>query len=751
MSQLKYVYDVGVSCIPVRVASRGISSDMTTSHRMQRDLARALLDPQSGGVTTYIQECVHSTSIGVDATLIFVQQVIEELNDAIDEYLPFPPDNEPLSHDHEVELGTLLSAASLTIRYVTEKQAMLPLLQQYRKAFDKVLQYPVWTHKCFYELKAVALMGTTRVLESFSNQVSITDVLKQLRWLETLYKGESIGTEQLAHRMNTLLRPLCEFVAVALQTHVAARDIICDDILTLLLQLLTKVDTSEVELVVADVVKVELAATAAVLLEARYPFTVPNAFALLSLPTFVEEMEAEEVKSAIDNAMFTSTSKIARVDDDEEKLMASRAFNLEKECCKVFCGWLAVDTRRIVAAQALAVVYRVVACDSTVDLVVNSDTTPLHEVTNALNDAEFTVLGDFDFVNSLLETIRDICLFQHKLSPITLEDTFQVMSTIMSRLESALKSFPKTNSVERRSAKAACSTIRHTLVEAFLAWLHHPDAANLLLCQIDFLHNVAGTLADPRVYGDVLVILRASSIPEARIEYTSGCQLAVETLCEAINQLDRYSQSTVNRIVSGLTRIAAACRQDIHLMANKLVLPLIPSMLDGSQWGKFLRLRTEAVATVLIGCVQSDEFMVENHPWISDFISFLFNPVVSSENVHSLMILNGLVRTDQKLLEHVASYCIAHPRTISETLHEPLVRWPLYEEDEDLVVATLELLEVLLSVKTLRASVDVDNIYAVVVQLLDNAAREKLDATANACRQVMKSFGSKQDHEREVR
>lgn len=62
--------------------------------------------------------------------------------------------------------------------------------------------------------------------------------------------------------------------------------------------------------------------------------------------------------------------------------------------------------------------------------------------------------------------------------------------------------------------------------------------------------------------------------------------------------------------MSGLTRIAAACREDIHPIANELMEPLLPAMLDGSQWGKFLRLRTEAIATVLVGCAESDDFRV---------------------------------------------------------------------------------------------------------------------------------------------
>ncbi|GMF55794.1 unnamed protein product [Phytophthora fragariaefolia] len=702
--------------------------------------------------TSSVPECVHSTSVGADATFVFLLQVIEELDDASGEFLPPAAEPQPLPHDHELELGTLLSAASLvrgcnaalaidgvwqaadggcvqTIRYVTERQAMTPLLQRYRDAFDKVLQFPGWTHKCHLGLKAVALMGTTRVLESFGDQVPPGDVLKQLRWLFPLFRDGA------ALRLNTLLRPACEYVAVALQTHPSAREAIFTEVgivvaggwgsvgltprlaavlqvLPLLLGLLTDEGAEMQETAVAEAVKVELATTVAVLLEAKAPHTSPNTFALLALPSFVEEMEADESKVSSSNAMFTTSAeaksdRLETLDEEEEKPSTmALARQQEEECCKVLCTWLDVDSRRMVAAQALATMYRVIANGTPAENVVNgamSLTTPLHEMAKAYHSAE------------------------------------------------------------RRSAKGACSAIRHTLVEAFLSWLHHPDAVNLLTCQVDFLHNVAGTLADPRVYGDVLAVLRASPVPEASLEYETGRRLAVVTICQAINQLARYSKSTANRIISGLTRVAAACRCDIHPLANDLVQPLLPSMLDGSQWGKFLRLRTEAVATVLIGCAENDNFQVcvcctfsgieanalcllqvENYPWISDFISFLLDPVVSSENVHSFMILCGLIRAERKLLLHVVSFCMANPQTVTQTLHEPLARWPLYEEDVELVVVTLELLEALLSVNTLRCSVDVDVIYATILQLSENAASEGLEVISTVCKQVMASLGSKQ-------
>ncbi|KAI9912776.1 hypothetical protein PsorP6_005102 [Peronosclerospora sorghi] len=177
--------------------------------------------------------------------------------------------------------------------------------------------------------------------------------------------------------------------------------------------------------------------------------------------------------------------------------------------------------------------------------------------THVTEDTAPRTLSDLDFLYTLLESIRDILLYQQKLAPSTLENAFTVMSTAMSRLEVALMDFQK-RSVERRSAKRACSSIRYTLVETFLAWLHHPDTATILSLQVTFLHNVAGTLADPRIYGDVMALLRYSTVPEARTEYDAGRHRAFVTLCEAITQLKRYSKSTANRIVSGLTLIAAA-------------------------------------------------------------------------------------------------------------------------------------------------------------------------------------------------
>lgn len=95
---------------------------------------------------------------------------------------------------------------------------------------------------------------------------------------------------------------------------------------------------------------------------------------------------------------------------------------------------------------------------------------------------------------------------------------------------------------ETRAAKATCSRIRHALVEAFLAWLHHHNSRKLLSLKVHFVQNVSGKLADPRVYGDALAVLRVCKHPDAPEKYRACVQLAAVTLCRALDQIDRYSK-----------------------------------------------------------------------------------------------------------------------------------------------------------------------------------------------------------------
>jgi hypothetical protein len=49
------------------------------------------------------------------------------------------------------------------VRYVTEKKAMLPLLERYRAAFASVLHYPSWQRKCYFGLKVRRLCPCSKI------------------------------------------------------------------------------------------------------------------------------------------------------------------------------------------------------------------------------------------------------------------------------------------------------------------------------------------------------------------------------------------------------------------------------------------------------------------------------------------------------------------------------------------------------------------------------------------------------------
>ena len=135
----------------------------------------------------------------------------------------------------------------------------------------------------------------------------------------------------------------------------------------------------------------ELATTVAVLLEAKAPYTSPNAFVLRTLPGFVEEMEADEAKVVDSNVMFVAaeakTDRVERIDEEEKKLSATAATKqMDEECCQVLCSWLEVGARKMVAAQALAVMYRTIASGVEVDSEAKCAipfTSPLDEMTKA--------------------------------------------------------------------------------------------------------------------------------------------------------------------------------------------------------------------------------------------------------------------------------------------------------------------------------------------------------------------------------
>ncbi|KAJ0403036.1 hypothetical protein P43SY_009577 [Pythium insidiosum] len=166
--------------------------------------------------TVLVQERVHSTSVGLEATTAFVSQLLAELESAAAEALASERLAQ-LNEEREAELGSLLSASALTIRYVTEREAMTPVVSQFRVLFLRVLHAPAWA-EAFLRLKTVALMGLIRILEAFGDSVALSDVQSDLQWLFALFNRDDSNGELLHRQMNALFRPTCDISAVTLSS-----------------------------------------------------------------------------------------------------------------------------------------------------------------------------------------------------------------------------------------------------------------------------------------------------------------------------------------------------------------------------------------------------------------------------------------------------------------------------------------------------------------------------------------------------
>uniref|UniRef100_K3XA07 Uncharacterized protein n=1 Tax=Globisporangium ultimum (strain ATCC 200006 / CBS 805.95 / DAOM BR144) TaxID=431595 RepID=K3XA07_GLOUD len=635
----------------------------------RRALAASLMQAQTTGIAAIIQERIHSTTVGLEATSTFLQQLVSELEDAVAEYIATAVHH--LEHQEEVELGTLITASSLT----------------------------------------VALMASTRALEAFGEQIAVDDVVAQLRWLMTELLASSELNEVSVQKTNYLLRPTCEYISVASQTHPAAERIIY-------VELYTNESKAEQDARVADSVQQELVSTIAVLVEAKLPASTTNVYTLLPVPSFVEEIEAPEASDSLqpDDDDIVGTSEGA------SQLLESLSSEDISQCAITLCSWLNLPARRASAVLILPVLcHALYACHQSlpaVESVVDALVTCSHGL-------ELKKLRDFEFVSGLVESLRDITLRVPSLPSSSIASIYNDLRLVMPRLESAIKS-PELEKKELRAIKASCSKIRQALVESFLAWMYNAGAENFAAHQEDFLAVTSTKLADPRIYGDAVHVLITGKKPDADDEIRELVGHCADLLTRALAQLVRYTKVTANRIVSAVTRIASASGKFVGSHADDLALPLLVSIVDGSTKGKSLRLRQEAIACILLGVAQDPDFQFADHLWINQYLEVLLE-TADTGSAHTLSILVGLVN-EPRMLPQLVNVCVSKGPTIGLIFHESLSRWPLYEEDIEAVVLTLEILKTLLTADALRALLDAATIASTVKALAENAAGDELDA-----------------------
>lgn len=388
----------------------------------------------------------------------------------------------------------------------------------------------------------------------------------------------------------------------------------------------------------------------------------------------------------------------------------------------------------------------------------------------SLRDLELNNVLDFEYVNVILESLRDVAQRVKHFKADLVSAMYNELRAVMPRLEVSLLEdlesgstdcsrsladpFPvidmqtalKATTVEKeelQSIKQTCSKVRQTLVEAFLAWIYNAGATNFATHQEDFFGETSTKLADPRIYGDVIHVVRKGATAD-ETEVSVLVEKCALLLTQALKQLDRYSKTTASHIVSAVTRVASSSGKFVAPRADDLALPLLISILDGSCKGKSLRSRLEAVACVLLGSSESEAFQPEEHIWVAQFAGALLEKA-ESESAHTLAIIASLIRASPLLLAQVATVCGQKSQAVGAIFHDSLSRWPLFEEDIDGVILTLEILAALLGDSSFRALLDPATIASTVQKLSENAKSDELDLVVAACSDVLASDFFKSD------
>ncbi|TMW66322.1 hypothetical protein Poli38472_004087 [Pythium oligandrum] len=690
------------------------ASSMTAMGNGKRRLAQQLLSTRGQGIAVFVQERVHSTSVGLDATTAFVQELLTELELAVEEYLTSKStDSVQLDHEEELELGTLISASSLTIRYVTERNAMTAVLDRFRSVFQTVLRYPVWTTP-FLGLKMVALMGSTRSLESFGDSAAADTVMADLRWLFSLFTSSEVTEEELVTRFQYLFRPTCEHLTVVMQSHPTLHAAIFVEVMPQLLHLLV-VFTRELEGNASlDQAKAELPSAIAVLLDMKLPAALPSAFSLLPMPPFIQVTDVADVD---ENVHLLQREESQADEDPLHPLVDTVDFS---ESCDALTKLLESQAARVNAVALIPFLGQLFTGNDAA----NHIETLVHGLLASVETLELQTPGDFEYYRACIEALRDLGLRSASIPASAIDRLYAILKSSVPHLQSALKTVDA-DKAQLRTIKLACSATRDLVVETFVFWIYQDGGAHLVRQQADFVEVVVEKLADPRLYGDVLYVLKTKVDDET---FNALVSRAICPLLKASKQLDRYSKSAASRILEGVLRVAVASGPAIVPFADELVLSILPIK------GRPQQNRLNTIACILLSCVQDSSFVFDDHSWVSTFLNLVF------ENAHNAIVLSvllGLIRVNTRLKSFVAKNLSADPEVVGHIVHRSLTAWPIYEEDVDTVILVLEVLAALLDESAVKEAIHVSALAETLTKLSTNARQDDLVEIADSCDQVL--------------
>ncbi|EQC25351.1 hypothetical protein SDRG_16761 [Saprolegnia diclina VS20] len=590
-------------------------------------------------IADIVKANVHRTDVGEAGTRDWTDALLTDLVaqcDLVDHSAS------PTAIPNESQLGTLLSAAGLTIRYVTETGVFKAYLGAFEAVFLRVLRLPHWS-KPYLGLKMVALRGCTRLMECFeSTSASLAPVL--LTWTHELLA--QCALDMLSTQL--LFRPTCELLNVLVQTQPSTASTLLTEVLPEILQLHTSVFVNSTDYQ-NDIV--EWNTLANVVLDQLFP-ALPSA-----------------------RQLMTATASSTPAFGFAARVPAAR--------------WVAfLETLPLTADVAsistiLPALYRLTVIEYAGDIANETFNRFLSHLLDSMRALPWDHPSQLELGHGLVESVRDLLiaghLQQHALAPD---------AAVFATLEALVYKLPELAKDRLfKAVKAMLPDLRDATTEAFIA-LMYCMGSRFWDLQAAFVRDVAMKLADPLVFGDVLFVLQPTS--DANHEpYERLVATTVAMLQKGLHQLHRYSKPMAQRLLGSVGHTVAGAGPFMAPYVADVAETLVD--LYGTGSSSLQDLFVVALTHLYVACPFTDTDLVHGY---CDILSSSVLDVKAS-GLESLAIL----------LAKDASWVLgALPATFwtafLETCTDALTSFPVFEEDVPLIVLQLQLCTQLLPHQT---------------------------------------------------
>ncbi|ETW04338.1 hypothetical protein, variant [Aphanomyces invadans] len=478
-------------------------------------------------IADVVKEQVHGTSVGKGSTVVWIERVLTELR----LHVAIPVDSVDWS---EESIGTLLSAAGMTVRYVTEAPTCAAYIAEFESIFLHVLEVPKWT-KPFVGLKMVALRGCTRLLESFADVVQRH--AEVIDWISTaLDIMLSTDDASVSTCMQLLFRPTCEHLNVLVQAHAASVPLLMPIVPRFLRLYSTKFCGCPTKQNKDDIL--EFTSFLSVLLDTILP-PLPSARSLLATPLLPVEASP---------------------------LLPLHVMSKD-EWHRFYTSSAAMKSMLCVLPSLYAAASYDLPCEASTDCFVAYF---LHILT-MLGEAatsEGSTIDKLEHMSSAVESLRDLLMrhmqFQPKREINDVAAPFMKVVPVLQDVFAFIGDVAKDKSL--RGFKAIIADIRDSGIECYVALMHVMGTDFWSLeTEFSFLHTVAVKVADPLIFGDFLKVLRPvdrNNVDQVD-RYASKVADVVTVLTKGLRQSQRYSKTLAVRMVEGVSQIAVGAGVDL--------------------------------------------------------------------------------------------------------------------------------------------------------------------------------------------